>query len=123
MQYICDNCGTKQELNDMESGTQYTHCPICKGKLLSETEYKEKEEIQEALKDEGAEENPFGEPDETLRQTPEEIRINMREDLQALGNDDLWYLLEDIPDAKERLLYRKIFIEVGGKVPETTKGE
>ena len=118
MTYICDNCGHKTE----ESADMI--CLICRGRLLTEQQAKERDEIQEALQQEQAEENPFdnsiiNEAEETQVQdmTDEQIANAMKEDIFHFGNDDMWQLIEDIPDFKDRIKYRNIFFKVGGTTP------
>ena len=115
MTMICDNCGARIEQDTKENKL----CPICKGKLLTEAEYQEREELYNAIKDEEIDPNPFEEQEE--EQDEQKLITNMKEDIFAIGNDELWLLLEDIPTAKERIKYRNIFFKAGGQVPTKEK--
>lgn len=118
MTYICENCGAKVE---QETEVNIT-CPICKnGKLLSEKEWQEREEIYNALKDEEKEyQEPFTDPFEN--QEVQNMMINLKEEMFVYGNDGLWQLIEEIPDFKKRVQYRALFFKIGGVIP-TKEGE
>jgi len=113
---ICEGCGSTIE---QDTGINVI-CPICGGTLISEAEDKERREINEALSHEEFEPNPFEKKEET-EITDEQLKKNMAEDLFAFGDEGLWLLIEDIPNCKDRIKYRNVFFDIGGKVPTKEK--
>lgn len=90
---VC-KCGyIRKHLGDYED----YECPIC-NKILSESLNKTY----------------------TLEEIIEKDLINsMKRQLTEIGNDKLWYMIEQIfYQPKTRLAYRKYFLKAGGQVPK-----
>ena len=118
MKYICDKCGHSVELNhhcNTENCIDRV-CPICEGLLIAETELKRREEIQENInneptENEDAEVSPQEEAEEVIA---EFLMVKLAE----VNDINTWNWIEEIEEAQTRGLYRRIYIEIGGVVPE-----
>jgi len=42
----------------------------------------------------------------------------MKENIRILGSSRVWNIIEELPNAKTRIVYRKFFFEAGGIMPE-----
>ena len=47
----------------------------------------------------------------------------MKKNINALGNNKVWAIIEDLINVKTRLAYRKIFFNSGGIMPDNKKEE
>ena len=114
--YICDICGFVLELDENLSGTQYTKCSICGGKLISEETMKEKEEMAKMIDEDK------GNDDLTPEQDAEEavvefLTLAMQKNLREVGNDRTYQFIEEITKAETRAKHRKFFLLAGGYIP------
>jgi len=116
--YICDICGFVLELDENLSGTQYTKCSICGGKLISEETMKEKEEMAKMIDEDKGDDDYSPEQDATEEAIDLIIIEGMTRNMKELGNDSLYKHIEDLSEARQRARYRKYFLLVGGQVPQ-----
>ncbi len=49
------------------------------------------------------------------------FEASIKHDIQVLGNDRVWQIIESFSSPETRLRYRKIFLKYGGKVPNREK--
>ena len=115
--YICDVCGFGFELDESLSGTQYEKCSICGGKLISEEQMKEKEEIARLTDEDTKDDDYTPEQDSTDEVVDLIIIEGMTRNMKELGNDRLYRHIENLTEAKQRARYRKYFLLVGGQIP------
>jgi uncharacterized Zn finger protein (UPF0148 family) len=115
--YTCDKCGTSSVYDEtlIKGNLQ---CPICKGKMISETELKEREEMQKAIE----EDNSMTEEEITPKQDMQEaiedfINFAMEQNIEQHGNDRIYFYIEKQINAKQRARLRQAFLRVGGQVP------
>lgn len=95
---ICPHCGLEKEIFSNEYEKNY-NCPICSNDMeLKEQSDKIKENIEIV--------------DNYLVE-------DMRNQINILGNDKAWYIIEDLPIPQTRITYRNLFFKAGGKVPES----
>jgi len=50
--------------------------------------------------------------------TKQEKLKDMQGWIEGYGNDHTWYMIENLYSVQERVAYRALFFEVGGRVPE-----
>jgi len=115
--YICDICGYGIEYNKDISGTQYEKCSICGGKLISEEQMKEKEEIARLTDEDTKDDDYTPEQDSTDEVVDLIIIEGMTRNMKELGNDRLYKHIESLPEARQRARYRKYWLLVGGQIP------
>jgi len=114
--YICDVCGFGFELDESLSGTQYEKCSICGGKLISEEQMKEKEEIAR-LTDEYTKDDDLTPKEDAEEAVIEFLTLAMQKNLREVGNDRTYHFIEEITKAETRAKHRKFFILAGGYIP------
>jgi len=114
--YICDICGYVIEYNKDISGTQYEKCSICGGKLISEEQMKEKEEIAR-LTDEDTKDDDLTPKEDAEEAVIEFLTLAMQKNLREVGNDRTYHFIEEITKAETRAKHRKFFILAGGYIP------
>ena len=88
---VCRVCGHTIKVDSHEA-YDYPACPICRAENSMEVDYYE-------------------------NKTDREIEI-VRMQLDMAGNDKVWDVIEKLPEPQVRIKYRKVFFELGGKVPE-----
>jgi rubredoxin len=120
--YICDVCGFIQErdeqtdLKRVENGILSFSCSICQGKLISEEQMKEKEEIAR-LTDEDTKDDYLTPEQDAEEAVIEFLTLAMQKNLREVGNDRTYQFIEDITKAETRAKHRKFFILAGGYIP------
>jgi len=115
--YICDICGFILEADIDIINNGHDKCPICKGKLISEEQMKEKEEIAR-LTDEDIKDDDYTPEQDSMDEVVDLIIIEgMTRNMKELGNDKLYQSIEGIKEARQRARYRKYFLQVGGYIP------
>jgi hypothetical protein len=113
MKFICDKCGyeIENEHNCEVKNCIEKSCPICQGKLFTEQELKDREEMARLI-DEDKEDENIAES-EAL----EDLKTYMIDDICQFGYEKVWHDIEKVFVPEERCLYRKVFFELGGVVP------
>jgi len=111
----CKDCGFLKDVYE-EDLMDNTTCEICGGAMLTERDVDrlEAEEKDNAVGDSFPVIPQREESDITLRMAEQEIKSN----LNSLGENRCWYLIEAIADVKLRLQYRAMFFKLGAKMPE-----
>lgn len=115
--YICENCGKIWYLKSKEIGKEMC-CPICLGKVISEEQIKEKEELTNLINED---KDDSLTPEQDAGEIIEEYIVErMRENITKEGNDKVWYMIENtIISPLSRIKYRQYFFLAGGVCPES----
>lgn len=116
MRYICNTCGYK--FDEFEEMKEHMKCPICKGKLISIEEYKQREEIQKNIEEDNEDDNFTPKQDATDEAVDLIIIEGMNKNIKELGNDGTFQAIEEVKDPLQRARYRQYFIKAGGYIPE-----
>lgn len=94
MLLICLNCGYEKDIEDLNELQEDVSCPLCDSLLFYEGE---NEDIIQ---------------DETINRFAVYHRQQVKQDIERLGEEKTWQIIESIEDAQMRLQYRKLFFEV-----------
>jgi len=120
--YICDVCGFIQEkdeqsdLKRVDGGILYFSCDICGGKLISEEQMKEKEEISRLTDEDTKDDNMT--PNEDMKEAIEDfLTFSMEKNIKEVGNNRTYQFIEEITNASTRIKHRRFFILAGGEIP------
>lgn len=46
------------------------------------------------------------------------VTESLKEQINKLGNDEVWRIIEDMSIARQRSRYRKFFFKAGGELPK-----
>ena len=114
--YVCDVCGfvIQEDIERINNG--HNKCPICQGKLISEEQMKEKEEIAR-LTDEDTKDDDLTPKEDAEEAVIEFLTLAMQKNLREVGNDRTYHFIEEITKAETRAKHRKFFILAGGYIP------
>jgi DNA-directed RNA polymerase subunit RPC12/RpoP len=125
--YICDKCGHIVQIN-LEEQNEPLICDICKGNMLSEQFFQEKEEIARLTDADDKDETltPRQDAEEAKKESDDIIKFvimkdaiaMMKNNIEKIGNDKTWYYIERDSNYKLRAFERVAFLQAGGKVPE-----
>ena len=111
--YICDKCG---HIAFKLENTKNKKCIICQGKLISEKDMKEKEEIAK-LTDNDKDDDLTPKQDAMNEEVNLIIIKSMEENMKKMGNNKLYQRIESLSDAGQRARYRQCFLIIGGQIP------
>ena len=121
--YICDKCGFIQEkdeqsdLKRVDGGILYFSCDICRGKLISEEQMKEKEEIARLTEEDTKDDDLT--PEQDMKEVIMDfLTFSMEKNIKEVGNLRTYQFIEEEKRANIRLRYRYYFILAGGQIPE-----
>lgn len=96
--YACENCGYYSLIKEEEVVFEYK-CKNC-GEVVK------------------LEEHPEVQTDDVSLVTEKTAIAQMKNELEQLGHQRLWEIVESVPTVTVRLKYRNYFIKAGGHVPE-----
>ena len=113
--YVCDICGFTIEADSEIVNNGNNKCSICGGKLISEIQMKEKEEIAR-LTDEDTKDDDLTPKQDAEEAVIEFLTLAMQKNLREVGNDRTYQFIEDIKKAETRAKHRKFFILAGGYI-------
>ena len=102
MRYLsrCVNCGWSEESDFIAT----TYCPNCDEQLvINDSEYDDM--IAQQI-------------EEKVNAEDRDKQIGMLKNIDLLGHAKCWEIIEGINDPFARLSHRKLFLKVGGKIPD-----